>query len=180
MFSRIFSVKNKINRVKNIRNRKNEDPEMFQLIVMIIVVILIGFGIYYFMKNYIMTSDTTKEYGIVYPYKGDGKNFIKCPRGCYRSSCLIKDNKEIPKDGCKFDFQCEYCKDDFTQNFYASDLRKRFIIPAVTATQEDDMKKSDYGLLNDDINKYNEDIKEINQQIEKENERNRIIDELRL
>lgn len=40
------------------------------------------------------------------------QNMLRCPNGCVRGRC------DVGKNGCKYDYQCTFCKDTLTKLFY--------------------------------------------------------------
>ena len=147
------------------------DPLHFitSLLILFFVIILI----YIFVRliqDTIRQNEIIKKYEIVMPRQGDGKNFIKCPIGCSRGVCVDKEKNKEGKIGiCQYDFQCQYCEDGSTGQFYVDgnyDHEKK-IIPTY---EQKEIREDDMDRLNQDIQKNNEYVKKLNEEIQKEND----------
>ena len=85
-----------------------------------------------------------------------------CPKGCVRGVCN-KSSSDEDKDSCKYDFQCDYCKDNKTDQFYIDLNNNREIIPLYYTSKN--MDKDDIYKLNDMINKNNKYIQALDEKI---------------
>ena len=142
-------------------------------VISIIVFVLILIVIYVFIRLIQQTmqqNQMIKKYEIAMPRQGDGRNFIKCPIGCRRGVCLEKEKNKDGKIGiCQYDFQCQYCEDDKTGQFYVGGNyeNEKKIIPTYEQKQ---IRDDDFDRLNQDIQKNNDYIKKLNEEIQKEND----------
>ncbi len=148
-----------------------DDPLHFitSLLILFFVIVLI----YIFVRliqDTIRQNEIIKKYEITTPHQGDGKNFIKCPIGCSRGVCVDKEKNKEGKIGiCQYDFQCQYCEDAGTGQFYVSgnyDNQKK-IIPTY---EQKEIREDDFDRLNQDIQKNNDYVKKLNEEIQKEND----------
>ena len=149
------------------KNQILNDPLPFILSVITFFIIL--FIIYIFIRLIHSTIKEKKElktYEITLPRSGDGKNFLFCPKGCDRSVCKEKNTKE---GHCQYDFQCQYCEDRHTHQFYVGGNyeNERKIIPTL---EQPKIKDDDFEQLNKDIKENNQYVKELNKEIKREND----------
>jgi hypothetical protein len=160
-------------KTKSVNTKANsifDNPLHF--VISIIILFLVMVVIYIFIRLIQQTmkqNQMIKKYEIVMPRQGDGRNFIKCPIGCHRGVCVDK-NKEGKIGFCQFDFQCQYCEDGATGQFYVGGNyeNEKKIIPTYEqkVVRDDDMDR-----LNKDIETNNEYVKKLNEEIQKENDR---------
>lgn len=149
-----------------------DDPLHF--VISIIILFLVMVIIYIFIRLIQQTmkqNQIIKKYEIVMPRQGDGRNFIKCPIGCRRGVCIDKEKNKEGKIGiCQFDFQCQYCEDEGTHQFYVGGnyANEKKIIPTY---EQKEIRDDDFDLLNKDIQKNNEYVKKLNEEIQKENDK---------
>jgi hypothetical protein len=95
--------------------------------------------------------------------------FLNCPHGCERGVCKDKKQGENRvKDHCQFDFQCQYCEDRHTHQFYVGGNyeNERKIIPTL---EQPKIKDDDFEQLNKDIKENNQYVRELNKEIKKFN-----------
>lgn len=147
-----------------------DDPLYF--IISMIILVLVMVIIYIFVRliqQTIKENQLIKKYEIVLPRQGDGRNFIKCPVGCQRGVCVDK-NKEGKIGFCQYDFQCQYCEDERTGQFYVGGnyANEKKIIPTY---EQKEIRDDDFDRLNKDIQKNNEYVKKLNEEIQKENDK---------
>ncbi len=129
---------------------------MIVLGIIIILICIILYILFDLIKEKLREYEKIKEYEIKMPKKGDGKNFLYCPKGCDRGVCKDKKQGENRvKDHCQFDFQCQYCEDRNTHMFYVGGNfeNERDILPTYTQPK---IQLSDYEKLNKNIKKEND------------------------
>ena len=148
------------------KNQILNDPLPFILSVITFFIIL--FIIYIFIRLIHSTIKEKKElkvYEITLPRSGDGKNFLFCPKGCDRSVCKDKNTKE---GHCQYDFQCQYCEDRHTHQFYVGGNyeNETKIIPTY---EQNPIREEDIPPLNKDIEENNKYVNLLNEKIRKYN-----------
>ena len=129
----------------------------FILIIIILIICLISFFFIKFSK--MSTNEVSSEYEIITPLSGNAKNMNLCPSGCYRGVCKKGTGQ------CNYDFQCEFCADSKTNNFYVEpNNNMRQILPLY----EEENKLNNYqkNSLNELIYKNNNYINQLNKKIE--------------
>ncbi len=132
-----------------------------QLLLLLFIIFLIIIFIALFVRLAFPIEQDIKEYTIT--KSGNGKGMNMCPPGCLRGSCH-KINNPI-KDACKYNFQCQYCQDKTTNNFYVSSNmdQEKEILPIYEEQQHLTISQKD--LLNDAIKENNQYIIDINKKI---------------
>lgn len=155
-------------------NKKNTGIDS-RIIVIILSCILFLF-VFYILIFKIVPSPSNKEiktYNIVLPMHSDAKNKNLCPYNCVRGNCNLsipyqKDKeKNQTKTKCKHDYQCNYCKDPKTNQFYVNNYQEKQIIHELE--EEPRLTPIQKHILNDDIKGYNEYIHKLNNKIKKVN-----------
>jgi hypothetical protein len=159
-------------------NKKNSNIDS-RIIVIILSCILFLFVFYILIFKIVPYNKGSKIYNIELPMHADAKNKNLCPPNCIRGRCnlLYKPQEEDEEEEkqyntkkiskCKYDYQCNYCKDPNTNQFYVNNYKEKEIInelekkPHLTPIQKH--------ILNDDINGYNEYIHKLNNKILKVN-----------
>ena len=129
------------------------------IILIIIVMILCYFG-YYIMTEIVSEENKeSNEYTVILPHNGPANNMNDCLRGCQRGACLDKSMKSGEKH-CKFDFQCQYCRDKDTNMFYTNGNydNESNIVP-----EYEDAEQNEIVSLNKMIKKNNLYIKDMNE-----------------
>ncbi len=148
-----------------------ENP--LQFVISVIIFFLVLLVIYIFIRLIQQTMQQNKmikQYEIKMPRQGDGRNFIRCPIGCLRGVCVDKEKNKEGKIGiCQYDFQCQYCEDVGTGQFYVGGNyeNEKKIIPTYEQKQ---IRDDDFDRLNQDIQKNNDYVKKLNEEIQKEND----------
>lgn len=140
---------------------------MLNLLVIVLIIIILLYLMYYvtIYTNIFNNTDTkTREYRIT---KGNlaSKDLDLCKRGCVRGVCKTKNSKS--KDLCKYDFQCNYCKDRKMNNFYVDLTNYEEVLPDYDVQEE--LSKSQINDLNYEISENNEYIDELNKKIQEYN-----------
>lgn len=151
-------------------NKNQILKEPLNFVGSVIIFFLIMVVIYVFIRlihGTIQQNKMIKKYDIVMPRQGDGRNFIACPIGCERGVCINK-NKEGKIGTCQYDFQCQYCEDKITKQFYVGGNyeNEKKIIPTY---EQPKIRDDDFDILNKDIEKNNDYVKKLNEEIQKEN-----------
>ncbi len=145
-----------------------------KITLFIILLIILSFILYMFFNLIQKTLNESnlimKVYDIQLPKQGDGKNFLLCPNGCDRGICT---NKQDSKDNCLFNFQCQYCEDQKTGQFYVSGNYQNELKILPTYNQKE-IRTDDFDLLNQDIKKNNEYIRQLNEKIKEQNTTNSV------
>ncbi len=158
--------------VKNSSNTFSFYLEKITLFFLLLIILC--FIIYFFVKLIQKTLNESnlimKVYDFQLPKQGDGKNFLLCPLGCKRGIC---ENKINNKDNCLFDFQCQYCEDRESGQFYvSSNYQNQFkIIPTYS---QKEIRTDDFDILNEDIKKNNEYVRQLNLKIKDQNNINNL------
>ena len=146
------------------------DPILF--ILTFIVLIITGIILSLIIVNY--NNNTIKNYYSNLPFKSiikdDAKNMSLCPIGCVRGVCSHKEKCINPyqENCCVYDFQCNYCKDPVTQNYYLNTNAN----PRLAVAYEKQYDKKQTDILNKKIEKQNEYIQKLNKKIVIVNEKN--------
>ena len=106
-------------------------------------------------------SDEMKQYKVLMPIKGNGKNMNMCLERCVRGVC----KKSNSKKSCKHDFQCQYCQDKSTNMFYVdfNNNLEREIVPPYEESEK--LNYSQKSALNESIEKNNKYIDKLNKRI---------------
>ena len=142
---------------------------ILSILIIVICVIVILYLFFTLLKDKIKEEKEMKKYFILKDYKtGDGTNFLDCPLGCNRGICETKNSKD--KKHCQYNFQCQYCEDRNTHQFYvgANFENEQKIIPTYT---QPEVRSEDVFPLNRDIHDNNEYIRQLNKKIKEENEK---------
>lgn len=149
-------------------NQSNDKVKNLFVIVLILCALI--FIMYYLSKytNIFQTKDTevrTYEYS-----KGNqaSKDLNLCKLGCYRGRCKNKNHKN--NKFCKYDFQCNYCRDRKMNNFYVDLTNYEEVQPAYDTQEELSSKQQSH--LNYEISENNEYIDELNDKIREYNTNN--------
>ena len=95
------------------------------------------------------------------------KNLDLCKKGCVRGVCKNNKNNSNLKNSCKYDFQCNYCKDRKTNQFYVDLTNYEEVLPDYNIQEE--LSKNQSEDLNNEINDNNDYIDELNNKIRKYN-----------
>ncbi len=160
--------------IPNFTNNSNSDKQWVKVILYLLLFIVLFYIIYIFVKLLIKTnkeSNIIKKYDLILPKEGDGKNFLDCPKGCKRGVCELKEKhkKEKPLKGeCQYDFECQYCEDTHTKQFYVGGNYDNQI-KIIPTYEQKEIRKDDLSLLNQDIEKNNIYIHKLNEKIKYEN-----------
>ena len=101
---------------------------LFSILIIIIIIIIIILIILLLSKfsNIDTVDSESHSYYIHPPVHADGKNMNYCLPGCIRGTCQQNTNQQ---NGCKYDFQCQYCQDKDTNMFYVNFDDERSIVP---------------------------------------------------
>ena len=145
------------------------DPILITLIF--IVLIITGIIISLLISN--INESNVKNYYSKLPYqyqsiiKGDGKNMVHCPKGCDRGVCKHKAHCTNPnkQNCCIYDFQCNYCKDPVTQNYYLDSASNPKLTMKYNETNRKNQNTSDLSQLNNKIKLQNEYISKLNKEV---------------
>lgn len=138
----------------NNKNNKKNIYMPFILLAIIIIIIIIFVSIFIFNFN---KKQEAKVYNVLMPLQGNAQNMNICPKGCVRGNC----NRE--NGGCKYDFQCQYCSDAKTNNFYVEFNDERKIVPLYE--EEDKLTINQKNKLNEEIERNNDYIELLNKKI---------------
>ena len=140
------------------------DPILFILIF--IVLIITGIILSILISNY--NNNTVKNYYSNLPFKSiiqdNAKNMNPCPIGCVRGVCSHKERCTNPQQQncCVYDFQCNYCKDKVTENYYLNSN----VNPRLTrAYNKNKINNRQTEILNKKIKKQNDYIQKLNKEI---------------
>jgi len=137
---------------------------IFTFVIMVILILLI---IYYLINNtnYIYKHQKgLKIYNIQSISKGyNSKNMLKCKEGCSRGICQNRDTE----NGCKYDYQCNYCIDENTDKFYVNFTGYKKLLPEYDIQNK--LSKNQKNNLNYEIEENNEYIDNLNEQINEYN-----------
>ena len=153
------SINKNINKLKN--NKKNMKIKNIVIIILIICAIL--FIIYYLINHtniFYKKEMNTKTYNIT---KGNSAspNLDMCKNGCNRGVCRTKNSNS--SNFCKYDFQCNYCRDKITNNFYVDLTNYEEVQPTYDIQKKLNNKQRDS--LNIEIEENNDYIDELNDKI---------------
>ena len=143
----------------NINNKKINNI-LFTCIIFIII-ILVLFVIIYLFNIYNIEKNKKKgilEYNVLLPIKDNASNMNLCLPGCVRGACKQSNTN----NNCKYDFQCQYCKDDKTNMFYVNFDKEREIVPVY---EEKSLNNKETQLLNNSIKENNTYINSLNKKI---------------
>ena len=142
--------------------------KIYNIIFYAATIIIILVGLYYLInKTNIITPkyEELNTYTIQQIPKGNSsENMDMCKQGCVRGRCTHKNTNKNTKNGCKYDFQCNYCKDKETDQFYIDLTNYEELQPIY-----DEQKKistSQTEDLNNIIQENNEYINELNDKIQ--------------
>ena len=138
--------------------------KIFNIAIYALTIIVILIGLYYLVNktNLIVPKyQQINTYTIQQQPKGfSSENMDICKSGCVRGRCKNSNSK----NGCKYDFQCNYCKDKETDQFYVDLTNYEELQPIY-----DEQKKistSQTEDLNDIIQENNEYINNLNEKIQ--------------
>jgi len=153
-------------------NNQSND-KVLNLIVIVFILICVFYIVYYIVNktDYIIQHDkNARIYNIM---KGNqaSNDLDLCKFGCERGVCKLKNkNKNHSKNHphlCKYDFQCNYCKDRKTNNFYVDLTNYEEVLPDYDL--QDELSKTQSESLNDEIKQNNEYIDDLNDKIQEYN-----------
>jgi len=141
--------------------------KILHIVIFFTLIILILLIIYYLINNtnYIYKHQKgLKIYNIQSMSRGnDSKNMLKCKKGCIRGICKDKNLE----NGCKYDYQCNYCIDENTDKFYVNYTGYKKLLPDYELQEE--LSTHQHSKLNNKIQQNNENINILNKQINKNN-----------
>jgi predicted transport protein len=146
-------------------NSKNVNNNTFSIIISIIIIIVLLLFIIYYYSPIIKIDNKVHSYNI-HNLKGTSDHMLSCPNGCIRGVCN-KNNSNNKNNTCNYDFNCQYCIDKNTKNFYVNFNKERNIIPVLE--EEENLNLSQKTLLNNYIQENNNYIKELNTEIKNYN-----------
>ena len=153
------TVNQTINKIKN-----NKDTSKIQNIIIIALIICALLFIIYYIINHTnifnKKETNTRVYNIT---KGNlaSPYLDVCKLGCTRGVCNTK-NSNSP-NFCKYDFQCNYCKDRDTKNFYVDLTNYEEIQPTYDIQKK--LSNKQRNSLNNEIEENNDYIDELNDKI---------------
>jgi len=143
---------------------------LYKLLILILIILFIIIFIALFVKLSFPVENDTLKYSII--KTGNGKNMNLCPNGCTRGSCKKLSSNEIKnsKNYCKYNFQCNYCQDRKTNQFYVDPdfNNEKEILPIYEESKHLVISQKD--MLNDAIKKNNDYIVELNKKIRNAND----------
>lgn len=147
-------------------NNKSNN-KILNLLVIVFIVILLLFIVYFvvtYTNNINKIEEETRVYKIT---KGNlaSPDLDLCKKGCVRGVCKTK--KSNSNDLCKYDFQCNYCKDRRLNNFYVDLTNYEEVLPSYDVQEE--LSKKQTSDLNYEISENNEYIEDLNKKIRKYN-----------
>ena len=123
---------------------------------------------YYYLTNYTnlfgKVENETREYQLI---KGNSASpdLDLCKKGCYRGVCRTKKSKS--NELCKYDFQCNYCKDRKSNSFYVDLTNYEEVLPDYDV--QDELSPKQQSDLNYEISENNEYIEDLNEKIREYN-----------
>lgn len=143
------------------------DNKVINLIFVTFTIIIILVGIYFIVNKTDLIVKHNTETNVYNTSKGNyaSKYLDLCKKGCVRGRC--KKNNSTSKDYCKYDFQCSYCKDKDSSQFYVDLSNYEEVLPDYNLQEELSANQSED--LNNEINGNNEYIDELNDKIRKYN-----------
>jgi len=147
----------------------NNQDKVINIIFSVIFVIIMLYFIYYIVNYTELIIKKDKNTRIYDFNKGTNasKNLDLCKRGCVRGVCKNNKNNSNLKGFCKYDFQCNYCKDRKTNQFYVDLTNYEEVLPDYNIQEE--LSKNQSEDLNNEINDNNDYIDELNNKIRKYN-----------
>ena len=156
---------------QTINKINNQDSSKIQNIIIIALIICALFFIIYYIINH--TNIYKKKETETHTYNITKGNLASpyldvCKKGCTRGVCRTKNSNS--KELCKYDFQCNYCKDRNTKNFYV-DLTNYEEVQPIYSVQEE-LNNKQRNSLNVEIEENNDYIDDLNNKIRKYNESN--------
>ena len=156
---------------QTINKINNQDSSKIQNIIIIALIICALFFIIYYIINH--TNIYNKKETETHTYNITKGNLASpyldvCKKGCTRGVCRTKNLNS--KELCKYDFQCNYCKDRNTKNFYV-DLTNYEEVQPIYSVQEE-LNNKQRNSLNVEIEENNDYIDDLNDKIRKYNESN--------
>ena len=146
----------------------NQSNDKILNLFVIVLILLSVFYIIYYLVNFTTIFKNSNNNVKIYNYiKGNNasKDLDLCKKGCQRGVCKIKNSNN--KHFCKYDFQCNYCKDRKTNNFYVDLTNYEEVLPDYDVQDELSINQSED--LNDEIKKNNDYIDDLNDKIRKYN-----------
>lgn len=169
----MFGFKNNSKKVK-VSSHNKSSFSWFSLAIVLVLLFIIGVGTFVFISKIIsddVNNQIKKEYTISTPIDYPAKNMNDCPTGCLRGVCSpdIKAEQSEEGNSCEYDFQCNYCRDPSTNQFYVNfeQNQKRKIVPVY---EEEMLGTIAEKKLNEEIKKNNQYIKKLNAHIKEINE----------
>lgn len=146
----------------------NQSNDKILNLFVIVLILLSVFYIIYYLVNFTTIFKNSNNNVKIYNYvKGNkaSEHLDLCKRGCKRGVCKTKNSKN--KHFCKYDFQCNYCKDRKTNNFYVDLTNYEEVLPDYDV--QDELSNNQSEDLNDEIRKNNDYIDDLNDKIRKYN-----------
>lgn len=146
-------------------NNTQKSNKIINLIIISFLIIILLIGIYYIINKTNLIIHHEKDVNTYKMGKGNyaSKYLDLCKKGCVRGTCKKSDEK----DSCKYDFQCNYCKDRDSSQFYVDLTNYEEVLPDYDLQEE--LSKNQSEDLNDEIKKNNEYIDDINKKIREYN-----------
>ena len=149
---------------QTINKINNQDSSKIQNIIIIALIICALFFIIYYIINH--TNIYNKKETETHTYNITKGNLASpyldvCKKGCTRGVCRTKNSNS--KELCKYDFQCNYCKDRNTKNFYV-DLTNYEEVQPIYSVQEE-LNNKQRNSLNVEIEENNDYIDDLNDKI---------------
>ena len=143
---------------------ENKINKLILITFLVVVLLLI---IYYIVNKTNLIIHHNKDINIYDINKGNysSKYLDLCKKGCVRGRC--KSNNSDLKNHCKYDFQCNYCKDRDSSQFYVDLTNYEEILPDYELQEE--LSKNQSEDLNDEIRLNNDYIDDLNEKIRKYN-----------
>ena len=181
---------------QQIYNKKNTGIDS-RIIIIILACLVFLFVFYILIFKIVPSNKEIKIYNIELPMHADAKNKNLCPYNCVRGRCNLsssvqEEDGHLGKHGslsqapttfgkssgsasgtsptrsrCKHDYECNYCKDPKTNQFYVNNYQEKQIIHELE--EEPHSTPAQIHTLNDDINGYNDYIHKLNNKIQKVN-----------
>jgi hypothetical protein len=144
---------------------KNNTGYTYTIIILVLLVFFIIFIIEVYSKfsKPDIADQEMGMYDVQESVHGNGKNMNQCLQGCVRGVCNRNKNGNN-NNSCKYDFQCQYCNDKNTNQFYVDFNDERRIIPLYE--EQNKLTNEQDNALNKSIYKNNQYINMLNHKIE--------------
>lgn len=140
---------------------------LLYILLLLTIFIIIGIIFSILIVQYYYPNNKLNIINFQSIYKDNSKNLKNCPKGCIRGVCSNKSNNNSSQY-CKYDFNCNYCNDVDTENYYLDTVSNPKLTQKYNSIQQE-LNENNINDINKKIKEQNIYINKLNQQIKKMN-----------